>query len=159
MCVCVCVCVICRTSSTSWPAIAGNTCPQSAAEKWARLAAADALPGTGDGHTIWLSDDTIWCSTCGQCATMAAVGLRRACHPIKDGTRFKRRLLASGIPPGLGHQPARARTRLARPGDASRAHGTAPRWARAAVSSGPPYAYPSAGPEPCVAGPDTPARA
>ena len=95
------MCLVCRCSAASWPTIAGKTCPRSAAERWARLAAADVAAGEeiGRGHTRWLSDDTIWCSTCGQYATHAAVGLKRACHPIKAGTRFKRRLLAAGVHP------------------------------------------------------------
>ena len=94
-------CLVCRCSSATWSHIAGRSCPRSAADRWARLAEADVAAGepVGRGHTRWLSDDTIWCSTCGQYATHAAVGLKRACHPIRSGTRYKRRLLAAGIHP------------------------------------------------------------
>jgi hypothetical protein len=47
-----------------------------------------------------LSDNTIWCSTCGQYATDAIVGLRRGCHHVKAGTRHQLRLLCSGTHPG-----------------------------------------------------------
>jgi hypothetical protein len=47
-----------------------------------------------------MSDDTIWCSTCGQYATEAMVGLRRGCHPVKAGTRHQLRLLCGGTHPG-----------------------------------------------------------
>ena len=50
-------------------------------------------------HTLWLSDDTIWCSVCGQHTTEKVYGLKRACHPVRHGTRFALRLLASGILP------------------------------------------------------------
>jgi hypothetical protein len=95
-------CLLCKVSSSSWSAVAGRRCAKSAADRWALAAAADDPDGANSGrpHTRWLSDDTTWCSTCGQYSTEAVVGLKRACHPIRAGTRHTRRLLASGFHPG-----------------------------------------------------------
>jgi hypothetical protein len=92
-------CAICRVSSATWGDIASKQCQAGAAAQSA-FAAAAAASDDGRPHTRWISDGTIWCSTCGQYATDAIVGLRRGCHPIKAGTRHQRRLLCSGVHPG-----------------------------------------------------------
>ena len=93
-------CGVCRVSSSSWNAIARGRCSCTAAAKWALAAAADkGCNGVSKPHTRWLSDDTIWCSRCGQYSSEAVVGLTQSRHPIRAGTRSNRRLLASGIHP------------------------------------------------------------
>jgi hypothetical protein len=90
---------VCRVSSSRWGDIAHKQCQAGAAAQSA-FAAAAAAADEGTPHTRWMSDTTIWCSTCGQYATDAIVGLRRSCHPVKPGTRHQRRLLCSGVHPG-----------------------------------------------------------
>ena len=80
-------CSVCRCSSSSWNAIASRSCAGSAVRKWAARAASDQFKDVrhSPDHTIWLSDDTLWCSTCGLSSTHSAVGLKLACEPRKAG--------------------------------------------------------------------------
>ena len=95
-------CRICRISSSSWNRLASQRCSRTAEAQCAFVRAVDPLVHTrprAQRHTLWLSDQTVWCSTCGHHATEAVKGLRLACQPVKQGTRFAKRLLCSGIHP------------------------------------------------------------
>jgi len=76
-------CRRCFKQSGSWNVLAPQRCTGSAATRWARMAAHSVTHGIrlNGGHTRWLSDDTVWCSTCGSYATDAAVGLTSECKP------------------------------------------------------------------------------
>ena len=56
----------------------------------------------GRGHSRWLSDATIWCYKYGQDETQAAVGLTRACQPMRKGTASNRNALLGGVHPWTG---------------------------------------------------------
>ena len=94
-------CSVCRVASASWNAIAPQRCRGSAAAAWAKRASACAADSgeLGRGHTLWLSDATVWCSTCGQFSTEATKGLKDACHPLVAGTTTIRNRLMSGKHP------------------------------------------------------------
>ena len=81
-------CNVCRVSSASWNRIAPQKCNGSAAALWAERAHADAQDGNefGLGHSLWLSDTTIWCTTCGQFSFEATKGLKATCHRRARGT-------------------------------------------------------------------------
>ena len=96
-------CRFCRVSSSSWNRLALRRCPRAAEAQRAFIRADDAFVRArprAQRHSLWLSDQTVWCSTCGQYATEAVKGLRHACQPVKQGTRFNLRLLCAGIHPG-----------------------------------------------------------
>ena len=81
-------CTVCRKSSSRWNEIAPKRCGGTAACKWAMRALQDAHSDRpqGYGHTLWMSDNTVWCSTCGQFSTRVTHGLARDCHPRRKGT-------------------------------------------------------------------------
>ena len=81
-------CMVCRILNSSWNAIVSKRCARSAALIWASLSAHDtAGEREAKPHRRWLSDDTMWCSVCGQYATEAVYGLKRGCRQIRPGTK------------------------------------------------------------------------
>ena len=96
-------CRLCRISSSSWNRLARQRCLRAAEAQQAFVRAegfSEHVRPRAQRHTLWLSDETVWCSTCGQYATEAVKGLRHSCQPVKQGTRCNLRLLCSGIHPG-----------------------------------------------------------
>ena len=97
-------CTVCRKASASWNRIAPLRCSGSAASKWADLAKVDLATGTlhHRSHNLWLSDMTVWCSTCGQFASEATKGLKAECHHRALGTRTIWTRLMEGRHPRSG---------------------------------------------------------
>jgi hypothetical protein len=103
-------CATCRRTSASWNRLAAYACPGSAVARWANRAADDHNKGIlhHQGHSRWLSDDTIWCARCGAYTTEAAVGLTRPCHSLVKGTTTVWSRLCRGFHPRSNLPFARA---------------------------------------------------
>ncbi len=79
-------CALCWTRARTRTSIASAKCRGSAAARWAQLEAEAMDVASGRGcrggraHTRWMTDDIMWCSTCGAYAEQRAVGLASACR-------------------------------------------------------------------------------
>ena len=77
-------CELCKQGAATWSKIAGERCPKSMAERWAKSTAARTSKHEmiGPGHELVLGGDVMWCLTCGRYADTKAVGLTEQCKGV-----------------------------------------------------------------------------